>query len=394
MKILHVLDTSLPLISGYATRAHYIIRNQKNEGHEPVVITSPKQMSGDDVERIDSVRYYRTAFDKKIIHYPLPLMEEMRIVSSVSKKIIEVIEKEKIDIIHVHSPSLLGLAALKARGGLKIKIIYEIRAFWEDAAVASSKYSKTSLKYKIVRLLETYLCKKVDGVVTISEGMKHDLIKRGIRREKISIVPNGVDFSNFSIQNKNVDLLQRLNLTNKFIFGYIGTFFSFEGIEDLIEVMYQVGLEHDNVAFVLVGGGERETEIANLIKEKNVPFLLYIGKVPHGAVLSYYSIMDAMVFPRKSERVTELTTPLKPLEAMALEKPVICSAVGGLVELVGQENGLFFPPGDMCALKACCVQFLNNGKLREDLAKKGRAYVELDRQWPDIVKKYKSVYGL
>ena len=118
--------------------------------------------------------------------------------------------------------------------------------------------------------------------------------------------------------------------------------------------------------------------------------IVFVGKVPHKDVLDYYGLMDVMVYPRKSMRVTELTTPLKPLEAMALGKPVICSSVGGLMELVDTGNGLFFPPGNQDALVDCCLRLLRNPVLREEIGQNGKKRVLIEKDWNKIVREYEK----
>ena len=147
------------------------------------------------------------------------------------------------------------------------------------------------------------------------------------------------------------------------------------------------------MALVLVGGGETEARIKHQLDGLLNDDIVFVGEVPHKDVLNYYGLMDVMVYPRKSMRVTEFTTPLKPLEAMALGKPVICSSVGGLVELVGPGNGLFFPPGNRDALIDCCLSLSRNPVLREKLGKRGKKRALIERNWSKIVREYDKIYN-
>ncbi|MFQ5456014.1 MAG: glycosyltransferase [Nitrospirota bacterium] len=392
MKILHILDLSVPDMCGYASRAYYIVKHQKMIGLEPVVLTSPKHISNRGHEIIDGINYYRTFPPQSSLISSLPILKDYELVRVVRKRILEVVKKENIDILHSHSPSLLGLAAIQTKRQTGCKVVYEIRAFWEDAAVASGKYTEYSLKYKNVRALEKYVCRHSDRVVTIAEGLKKDLVQRGIASDKVFTIPNGVDHKFFVSSPRDDKLYTKLGLNNKIVIGYIGTFFDFEGIEDMIHTMDDLGEENSNVVFLLVGAGEKEKQLRETIAEKKRSNIIYIGRVPHEEVLNYYSLIDIMVYPRKSIRVTELTTPLKPLEAMVLGKPVICSSVGGLIELVGHENGLFFSPGNMKELKDCCQRLIRDSSLREKIADKARNRVLMEKQWEKIVQRYTTVY--
>jgi PEP-CTERM/exosortase A-associated glycosyltransferase len=390
--VLHLLDVSPPIVSGYSTRSQYIILNQRKLGLNPFAVTSPHHPCNSKEEIIKGIRYFRTSISASQIIASLPIFTELYYVDAVCNRILEIAKSNHIDIIHAHSPSLLGLSALRAARKLNLKVVYEIRAFWEDAATASEKYSARSLKYRAVRSLESYICRKSDHVVTISQAMKRDLISRKVPNIKVSVVPNGVDISSFEPEKKNAELLSALGLEDKFIFGYIGTFYDFEGIYDLLDTFDKLHDQEKNAVLVLVGGGETENAIRGKLKELNVDYIKFLGKVPHEKVLDYYALMDVMIYPRKSTRVTEMTTPLKPLEAMALGKPVICSSVGGLVELVGKENGLFFPPENYDILVNCCRMLMHDPVMRKELGTNGKERAINERSWDKIVKKYVGVY--
>ncbi|RJQ23915.1 glycosyltransferase [Candidatus Parcubacteria bacterium] len=394
MKILHILDRSFPNLSGYASRAHYIIQHQKQLGLTPFVLTSFRHQSATEEDVLEGEKYFRMPSPKQNFLFRLPVLKEILEVHFISKRIEEIVKKEGIDILHAHSPAILGLAASKAGKRMRIKVVYEIRAFWEDAAAASHKYSENSLKYKLVKSLETHVCKKVDQVVTIAEGLRNDLIERGLSAGKIHIVPNGVDHLKFLPTPINTALANKLGAAGKTVIGYIGTFFDFEGIDNLIEVMFSVARDKPESFFLLVGGGETETVVREKFKIQNLPNVCYAGRVPHKEVLDYYSLIDIFVYPRKSSRVTELTTPLKPLEALAMGKAVICSSVGGLIELVGKDNALFFPPGNKEKLKKCIVDLFENAELRAEFGEKGKAMVLRERAWSQIAKKYVEIYKM
>ena len=210
--ILHVLDVSLPVVSGYSTRSQYILLNQKKLGLNSFAVTSPHHPNTNDEEVKDGIKFFRTSICGCRILTPLPIFTELYYVNAVYNRILEIAMSNPIDLIHAHSPSLLGLSALRAAKKLELKVVYEIRAFWEDAAVASGKYSARSLKYRTVRSLENYVCRKSDRVVTISQTMKEELMSRRIPNTKITVVPNGVDLSGFEPERKKVELLSTLGL--------------------------------------------------------------------------------------------------------------------------------------------------------------------------------------
>jgi len=390
MKILHILDHSQPIISGYSFRSHYILKWQQKLGFNPIGITSPLyNRDGKPWEEIEGIKYYRTSSPAFFIRYPG--LRELSAILLLKHKIEIISQLEKPNIIHAHSPSLCGFAAALAAKKLKKPFIYEIRAFWEDAAVDQGKFGYGSFLYKFYQKLENKVVKEANAVVTLCEGLKKELISRSFKPEKIFVVPNAVDLNRFTPLNRDNQLAQRLGIDDNIVLGFIGSFYRFEGLDLLVKAVAKI----EKVKLILVGDGERYEEIKKLVSELNLSSKVVItGRVPHSEVKKYYSLMDIMVYPRLSERITELVTPLKPLEAMALGKIVVGSDVGGVKEIIGEgqnAGGLTFKAGDLEDLVAKLKLVIDNSELRDEFKKKALNRAK-QRDWAIIVKRYFKVY--
>ena len=393
MKILHVMNDSIPLIGGYTTRSRCIVTHQRRIGIEPYVVTSIRQgPTTTHAEEFDGITYFRTRWPKRNFFKKAQLFGLAQEIYLFYTRIREIVTEISPDIIHAHSPILCAIPALLAARKAGIPIVYEIRAFWEDAAVASKKFTESTARYRFIRMLETIVCRRVDRIVPISRSMKEDLLTRGIPENRLFVIPNGVDRVSLAPKAKNKDLATRMGLDGKTVLGYLGTFYDFEGIDDLIRAFDMLHKQQNNMALLLIGGGEMEQTIRAQIKRLGNPNLILLGKVSHETTADYYALMDIVVYPRKSTRITEMTTPLKPLEAMALGKPVICSAVGGLKELVGDGNALFFTAGDEAELLSCCWQLIRNPSLAKQLGKAGKRRALEERNWFNLIDKYYNVY--
>ncbi|NOX92737.1 MAG: glycosyltransferase, exosortase A system-associated, partial [Gammaproteobacteria bacterium] len=302
----------------------------------------------------------------------------------------------KPDIIHAHSPVLNALAALKVGKAFKIPVVYEVRAFWEDAAVDHGTSVEGGLRYKLTHALETYALKKADAVTTICEGLRNDIITRGIDKEKITVIPNAVDIEKFTIQNSSDRVLvSRLGLEGKNVLGFIGSFYAYEGLPLLLESLAMILEDEPETHLVLVGGGPQEKELKKLVGKLGLEEkVVFTGRVPHNEIQSYYSLIDMFVYPRISMRLTELVTPLKPLEAMAQGKIVVASDVGGHRELIRPgENGELFPAGDVAELAKTVVELFRQ---RENWGKRqaeSRQFVEQERTWKKSVALYGGTYA-
>jgi PEP-CTERM/exosortase A-associated glycosyltransferase len=393
MKILHVLDHSLPLFSGYSFRSQSILLGQVAIGFSPVVLTSPKQGSKrDEVEEFDGIRYYRTKVLPDHSVGRLPFVREARLVGRLAERIGEVVHQENIELIHSHSPSLNGLASLRVASKLKVPLLYEARAFWEDAAVNHGTFRERSLRYRVSRSVETFLFKRAAGVVTICDGMREDLIQRGIKPDRIQVVPNGVDLDFFQPMPSDPELVEKFALNGKLVFGFIGSFYKYEGLRFLLKTIPALIEKLPGTKLILVGGGYDE----QILRETAKPYgdtVIFAGQVPHESIRNFYSILDVFVCPREQIRLTELVTPLKPLEAMGMGKTVLASDVGGHQELIQHDKtGLLFHAGSEDDFVKQAVRAAKDTKLRARLGEQARRYVKGHRSWPQIVSRYRAIY--
>jgi PEP-CTERM/exosortase A-associated glycosyltransferase len=276
----------------------------------------------------------------------------------------------------------------------RLPFVYEIRAFWEDALLTGTRSIADRVKYRYSRGLETKLVRAADAVVGISRHIVADVAGRGVASERLACVPNGVDATQFRVVERDPELVRRLGLDGCPTVGFIGTFFGFEGLPDLVAAMPHVLHRLPSARLVLVGSGEDDervrAQIAALGLQNRV---LQLGRVPHEDILRYYALMVVLVYPRRRVRVTELVTPLKPLEAMAAGRPVIGSDVGGIRELLDDGRvGMLFKAGDPADLAEKIIELLSDSVKRESLAAAGLDYVRRERQWTALVQRYRPVY--
>jgi len=395
MKVLHILDHSLPLHSGYTFRTRSIINEQRKLGCETFHITSAKHVGGRAaVEIADGLEFFRSP-DPEGLFARLPVLNQWAIVKSLQQRLDQIIPQIKPDILHAHSPALNGLAALTMSKKYKIPLVYECRAFWEDAAVDHGTTKEGSLRYHITKMLETHVFKQADAVTTICEGLRSDIISRGVPADKITVIPNAVDIEKFSFgEVADPKLVAELHLTGKKVLGFIGSFYAYEGLLLLLDALPEIVAAQPDIRLVLVGGGPQQ----KLIKSKIQTFglqevVIMTGRVPHEQVQQYYNLVDLLIYPRLSMRLTDLVTPLKPLEAMAQGRLLVASDVGGHHELIRDKStGYLFKAGDKKALADTVLFALKDHNRWNDIRLAGRRYVEEERNWANSVKNYQPVF--
>ncbi|WP_159627524.1 TIGR04063 family PEP-CTERM/XrtA system glycosyltransferase [Massilia puerhi] len=396
MRVLHVLDHSIPLHSGYTFRTRSILREQRALGWETFHVTGSKQNAGAlREETVDGLHFYRTPLAGGPLS-KLPVLNQMEVIDGLERRLAEIIPQIKPDVLHAHSPSLNAIAALRAGKKFGIPVVYEVRAFWEDAAVDHGTASEGGLRYRLTRALETHALKRADAVTTICEGLRRDIVARGIPADKITVIPNAVDIDKFAVGGvADQDLKARLGLHGARLIGFIGSFYAYEGLDILLRAVPALTSTRPDLRVLLVGGGPEDARLRQLAKDLGiVDKVVFTGRVPHEQVQTYYDLLDVLVYPRLSMRLTDLVTPLKPLEAMAQGRVLAASDVGGHLELiVDGKTGVLFKADDPQALADKVGALADAQADWPALRAAGRQFVESERNWKASVSRYKNIYG-
>jgi PEP-CTERM/exosortase A-associated glycosyltransferase len=396
LRILHVFDHSLPLHSGYTFRSANILREQRNLGWETFHLTSPKQVNCSVAEEdADGLHFYRTPQPTGIASR-LPVLNQWALMNATERRLLGLARELKPDVIHAHSPVLNAWPAIHVGEKLGIPVVYEIRAFWEDAAVDHGTQSEGGLRYRLSKAMETRAVQRANQVVTICQGLRGDLISRGIPSSKIGTVPNAVDIEHFSLSaGADPELKAKLGLAGCRVIGFLGSYYAYEGLDLLIAALPRILAQAPDVRLLLVGGGPQEANLkaqaaALGLSDK----IVFVGRVPHAEVSRYYDLVDLLAYPRHPMRLTELVTPLKPLEAMAQGHLLIASDVGGHKELIEDgQTGVLFRAGDVEDLAAKAVATLNQPEKAAAMRANGRRFVENERNWARSIANYKGIYG-
>lgn len=396
LRILHVLDHSIPLHSGYTFRTLSILREQRKLGWETFHLTSPKQVDCTVAEEdIDGWHFYRTTASKS----PLsnwPALGEIVLMKQLEKRLMEVAQHVKPDILHAHSPVLNAIPAVRVGQRLGLPVVYEIRAFWEDAAVDHGTTVEGSLRYRMTRNLETWALKRVDHATTICEGLRADIVARGIPEDKVTVIPNAVDIESFDPGGTpDESLKDELGLSSCTLIGFIGSFYAYEGLDLLLDAFPRILARLPDVRLLLVGGGPQESALKEQARRLGIADkVVFTGRVPHREVQRYYDLIDVLAYPRHSMRLTDLVTPLKPLEAMAQGRLLVASDVGGHRELIRDgETGMLFRAGDTDSLAETIMKLLVKREYWPELRHAGRRFVVDERNWARSVANYRQVYG-
>ena len=393
LRVLHVLDHSIPLHSGYTFRTLALLREQRRLGWETFHLTSPKHTApGGAEDTVDGWHFYRTPANTGA---RLPGLAEAALMKATQQRLLEVARQVQPHLLHAHSPVLNAMPALRVGRELGIPVVYEVRAFWEDAAVDHGTTTEGGLRYRLTRRLETHALRKAAHVFTICEGLRRDIVGRGIAASKVTVIPNAVDIDKFEPGGTaDAPLKARLGLQDAVVLGFIGSFYAYEGLDLLLAALPALLQQRPDARVLLVGGGPQEAALKAQAQQLGVADkVVFTGRVPHAEVQRYYDLIDVLTYPRHSMRLTELVTPLKPLEAMAQGRLLVASDVGGHQELIRHgETGMLFKAGSADALAAAVLDLLARREQWPVLRAAGRRFVERERNWAVSTSHYKPVY--
>ena len=396
--------------SGYAIRTHGLVRSIRDLGHDITVCArhgyplDRADFKGEYIgnsEDIDGIRYLFNPSNRSDDSPEIPYGEvfNFRKYEEYHYLACETLARQVEEIrpfaIHAASNFVTGMAAVNTAKALGIPSIYEIRGFWHLTQASKRKGYEDSDHYHLSEALELEVATNADHVFVITQALADILIDYGVDENKITILPNSVDVGKFTPMERDPELEDYLEAYDRVVLGYIGSFVEYEGLDLLLEAIASIRKDiDDQLRVILVGDGPVMKELREMSKFLGIDDIVkFTGRVSHDEVQRYYSIVDIMAFPRKGRRVCELVSPLKPFEAMAMEKAVIASDVSALAEIVDDgKTGLLHKKDDSSSLAECIKRLIEDRDLRESLSKAGREWVKEQRSSKAIAGRVTQVY--
>ncbi len=403
-KVLHLLYNSEPDRNGYAIRSRYILATQQELGWRPQAATSPYQQecwgpgpresrAGLTFHRLKLSGTYRKrgrlGWRRFWVFLQKALADRL-----LARSLARVLRAERPDLLHAHSPAFnLNLARRAARrAGMKhLPLIYEVRGLTEETASLEGNTRVGGFLYRVKRRVEEQAMERADAVVPLSEGMRQDFMARGLNEEKLFVMPNGVDLEAIKPARRSETQAMELGLTPGKTLGFVGSMGRLEGLPWLVERLAELAPDWK---LILVGDGQDRRPILDRAEEMGMSDrIIAPGSVPHETVSHWYGLLDYIVLPRPSLRVTELVTPLKPLEAMAAGRIVLASDIGGHREIVEEGvNGFLFDREAPAAFLERLAYLAADPAEREARQLAAREWVEAHRDWRHLVEGYHQVY--
>jgi len=393
MRVLHILDHSIPLRSGYASRTQAILREQRALGWETMQLTGPKQgpVPGTE-EQVDGWEFHRTPPPGGLLE-GVPVLEEVELMGEITYRIDKIVRRMRPHILHAHSPVLNAIPALRVGKRQDTAVVYEVRAFWEDAAVARGTVREGGLRYRLIRGLESWALRRADAITTVSAGMRDDIVARGISLDRVTVIPDAADPA--PADSPDPALKRQLGLGAGLVLGCTAPLQACTGGDLLLRALPTILTHEASVRVLLVGEGPQEAQLRQLaaglgVSEK----VVFSTDLTEGEKARCLALIDLLVFPDRSTRLAELVAPDGLGDAMARGKVVVASDTGGNREFIRHgQTGVLFKPGDAGALADALTGLLESPQRWPLLQASARGLVEEERNWTRSVAGYADVYA-
>jgi glycosyltransferase involved in cell wall biosynthesis len=400
-RVLHVVRSSLPHTqAGYTIRTQSVATCQREAGLDPHVMTRAGYPRSEGVrgapmeEQVGAIAYHRVA-PRYVDDGRLD-----RLAEATARAALPLAETLRPAVLQPATNHVQAQVALALGRNLGIPVVYEVRGFWEETWLAlPGRDEATAMeaeRYRLTRDTETAAMIAADAVVTLSETMRQEIVERGCAPDRVVVVPNAVDVERFAPVSRDDALAASLGLEPAdFVAGYVSTLTRYEGIPYLLEAAARLRGAGPRLRVLLVGDGPETEAIVETGRRLGLDdgTLLMPGRVPHDAILGYYSLIDVFVVPRTADRVSRLVTPLKPYEAMALERALVVSDLPALREIVVPgETGRTFRAQDPDDLARVLGELRDDPAQRTRLGRQAREWIVAERTWSRNGLRYRDLF--
>ena len=251
-------------------------------------------------------------------------------------------------------------------------------------------FIRNDMKLLIYNMLDQFVLRMAGKTIAVSEAIKEDLIRHGVKEDRIEVITNAVNAPMNAREMKAVRLERRavMNLSPKdFAVCYIGRLSAEKGLKHLITALSMIEAGAEHVKLVIIGDGPQKQELKELAEKHRVGERVVFAGF-QSDVEAWIPAMDAFILPSLTEG-----TPMALLEAMAYGLPSIASAVGGVPDIIDSGvNGILVSPGRPDELKDALLRIIEDAPLRKKLSAAARKRIRADYDVKDWARKIEAEY--
>ncbi len=376
--------------SGYTVRTRDIVAAQRTAGLDPHVLVSKPVGRRPDEER------QKTLDGTPFTWLPERPDDANSAADAHAELAAELAERLRPAVIHPATPFRLGRLGLQLARWLDVPAVYEVRGFREETWLATEDETDDADHYLLTRRADTEVMRAADAVVTLGEGMKADLVARGVDAARIAVIPNAVDTQRFQPGPRHRELAARFAIDeDQVVIGYISSFEAYEDFGTLVDAIGRLRDRGRRVRGLLIGDGPTRAAVARHVHEAGLADVVELpGRIPNAEISGYYQLMDIFVVPRIDSRVSALVTPLKPMEAMASGSAIVVSRLPALMEPIQDGiTGLSFAVGDAHDLAEVLDPLVTDAGMRRKLGAAAREWILAERTLERNGQRYRQLYA-
>lgn len=391
-----------PEVNAPASRTYENCKRWVNQGHTVTVITCvPNCPNGvvydgyrnrlfqkENIDGIEVIRVwtYIAANEgtvKRIINY----------LSYMISATLAAVFRKKSDIVIATSPQFFcGWAGVLTSKIKRIPFILEIRDIWPESIVAVGAM-RNSIFIRILEKLEKIMYASACHIVTVGEGYRDVLLKKGVRNDKISIITNGVDCDLFKPVAQNINLKKKFGINGEFVCSYCGTIGMASGLDIVLRAAEELKEKGDkSTVFLLVGDGANRKALEAERESKSLHNVIFTGRVEKHMVPDILSLSDAcLIHLRKADLFTTVI-PSKFFEAAGMGRPIINGVAGQAARFVEKANaGINIEPESAEDLLEALTILKNDHNLSRSFSKSGEDYVKKHFNRDVLAERYMQV---
>jgi len=377
LKVALCTDWFYPRIGGIQSHVIGLTLELTKQGHEVVIIT--KEMNG-------KKSHHRGTEVEHLVRRVKPLVPLSHILIPPDlTELKDILKREKFDIVHAHHAfTPTSLMSVKFARKLGIPTILTNHSIF---LANSSDHLWTPMSHFLFPF--RHYINEAEKIIAVSKAAA-DFIEHFSRREKIVVIPNGVDVHRFTFVKSTVANGLPFSILKKPTILYVGRLVYRKGIHVLLRSMPYILEAIPDTQLLIAGSGYMESFIRLLTKSLNLEdHIRLLGFVPEDELPSLYNLSDLFILPSIYAESFGITL----LEAMASGTPIVASAIGGIPEVVENGvNGILFKKGDELDLANAVIRVLDDPALANELAINARKKVEEQYSWPVVVKAIEGVY--
>ena len=381
--------------NGYSARTRGVVEGLAEVGLDPVVVARSGYPwdSRVDQNKPGQRRYQRDLNGNGYVHTPGgnlnrdPLDEYFQVAADA---FVREAKLNRPSLIQSASNFRTAVPALIAARRVGIPFVYEVRGLWElTEASAKPGFEKTE-RFELMRDLETLVAKEADRVLAITSQVADELVDRGVPRERIAIAPNAVDTKRFLPLPEDNHYKNAKGIEQSVpVIGFAGSLVQYEGLDLLIQASERLGADGVDHQLIIAGSGPAETELRKLAKASPNARVRLLGRLPQSEIPRLMSTFDIVACPRHSQVITELVSPLKPLESFSAGIATVLSDVAPNVDLAGPSDSpraVLFKAGDVHSLTDVLRELILNPDKRSELGRRARLWTLQNRTWKSVAR--------